>query len=138
MVVDGVSLNPREVEIASGWYRHVLLADLDSVVLSDLFRGQRYDVIVCADVLEHLKDPQRLLSQCENLLEFNGQLITSVPNVGYCGLVADLIEGDFRYRSEGLLDSSHLRFLYPQFALSIFRDVRLAPSRRGQHPAGTF
>ena len=110
IVADGVTLNPAEAEIARAWYRHALVADLDRDDLGALFGAQRYDCIVCADVLEHLKAPQNILAQCQALLKPGGRLLTSVPNAGYCGLVAELIQGDFRYRSEGLLDSTHLRF----------------------------
>ncbi len=70
----------------------------------------RYDCIVCADVLEHLKTPERVLTQCKELLKPGGRLIVSVPNAGYCGLVAELMQGEFRYRREGILDNTHLRF----------------------------
>lgn len=110
IVADGVSLNPAEADIARAWYRQALVADLDRDDLRTLFGDQRYDCIVCADVLEHLKAPQQVLAQCQTLLKPGGRLITSVPNAGYCGLVAELIQGDFRYRPEGLLDSTHLRF----------------------------
>lgn len=110
IVADGVSLNPAEAEISRTWYRQALVADLDRDDLTVLFAGQQYDCIVCADVLEHLKAPQNTLAQCMTLLKSGGRLLTSVPNAGYCGLVAELIQGDFRYRPEGLLDSTHLRF----------------------------
>ena len=110
IVADGVSLNPEEADIARTWYRQAVVADLDHVALSSLFGAQRYDCIVCADVLEHLKAPQDILAQCKALLKPGGRLLTSVPNAGYCGLVAELIQGDFRYRPEGLLDNTHLRF----------------------------
>ncbi|MEO8120162.1 MAG: methyltransferase domain-containing protein, partial [Rhodoferax sp.] len=110
IVADGVSLNPAEADIARAWYRHALVADLDRDDLRPLFGDQRYDCIVCADVLEHLKAPQNILAQCKVLLKPGGRLLTSVPNAGYCGLVAELVQGDFRYRPEGLLDNTHLRF----------------------------
>lgn len=110
LVADGVTLNQAEADIARKWYRQALVADLDTADLGALFSGRRYDVIVCADVLEHLKEPQKLLLQCKALLAPGGRVITSVPNAAYCGLVAELIQGEFRYRPEGLLDSTHLRF----------------------------
>ena len=110
VVSDGVTLNPEEADIARTWYRNVVVADLDRDNLSTLLGTNRYDCIVCADVLEHLKAPQNILAQCKALLKPGGRLLTSVPNAGYCGLVAELIQGDFRYRPEGLLDSTHLRF----------------------------
>lgn len=109
-VVDGVTLNPAEAAIARSWYRQALVADLDRDSLDTMLGGQRYDCIVCADVLEHLKAPQNILAQCKALLQPGGRIVASIPNAGYCGLVAELMQGDFRYRPEGLLDNTHLRF----------------------------
>lgn len=116
---DGVSLNPLEAAQAQTWYRHTRVADLDQVDLRDIFVGEQYDCIVCADVLEHLKSPERLLEQCRYLLKPEGRLLTSVPNAAYCGLLAELLLGEFKYRAEGLLDSTHLRF-FTRTSLSRF------------------
>jgi 2-polyprenyl-3-methyl-5-hydroxy-6-metoxy-1,4-benzoquinol methylase len=110
IVADGITLNQAEANIAKEWYRNALVADLDQDNIETLFGTNRYDCIVCADVLEHLKNPQNLLTQCVTLLKPGGRLLTSVPNASYCGLVAELVQGDFRYRQEGLLDNTHLRF----------------------------
>ena len=142
LVADGVTLNQAEADIARQWYRLTVVADLDSADLTALFAEQRYDVIVCADVLEHLKAPQNVLRQCKALLAPGGRLITSVPNAGYCGLVAELIRGDFRYRPEGLLDSTHLRF-FTRRSLQRFFDesgwstASVATTRR-ELPASEF
>jgi GT2 family glycosyltransferase/2-polyprenyl-3-methyl-5-hydroxy-6-metoxy-1,4-benzoquinol methylase/glycosyltransferase involved in cell wall biosynthesis len=122
VVADGVTLNPAEAQIARQWYRQVCIADLDTVSLADLFEKYSYDAIICADVLEHLKAPEFLLAQCSDLLKQDGLLITSVPNVGYCGLVADLIQGEFMYRPEGLLDRTHLRFFTRQSLMRFFQE----------------
>jgi len=61
IVADGVTLNPAEADIARAWYRHAVVADLDHDNIATLFGGERYDCIVCADVLEHLKAPLRCL-----------------------------------------------------------------------------
>lgn len=122
LVADGVSLNPAEAELARQWYRKALVADLDKVDLSALFGDQQYDCIVCADVLEHLKEPQRILAQARALLAPGGRLITSIPNAGYCGLVAELMQGEFRYRPEGLLDATHLRFFTRSSLLRFFNE----------------
>lgn len=120
-VADGVTLNQAEADIARAWYRRAVVADLDCDRLSTLLGNCQYDCIVCADVLEHLKAPQNLLAQCKALLRPGGRLITSTPNAGYCGLVAELMQGDFRYRSEGLLDNTHLRF-FTRISLQRFFD----------------
>jgi GT2 family glycosyltransferase/2-polyprenyl-3-methyl-5-hydroxy-6-metoxy-1,4-benzoquinol methylase len=114
VTLDGVTLSEEEAQRAGPAYRQVVVADLDSADLTQLFAGQRYDRIVLADVLEHLKHPERILQQCHQLLQAGGQLLTSVPNVAYCGLLAELLQGEFKYRPEGLLDNTHLRFFTRQ------------------------
>ena len=108
--VDGVTYNAAEADAARPGYRHIVVADLDEGGWAQHFAGTRYDFIVCADVLEHLKRPEQVLAACRDLLAPAGRLLISIPNVAYSGLVAELLSGEFAYREEGLLDSTHLRF----------------------------
>jgi 2-polyprenyl-3-methyl-5-hydroxy-6-metoxy-1,4-benzoquinol methylase len=70
-----------------------------------------YDVIIAADVLEHLADPWETLRQLRHVLSVGGRIIASVPNVRYWKVIADLLfRGEFRYADAGVLDRTHLRF----------------------------
>lgn len=109
-VSDGLTWSQREADHARPFYRKVVVADLEQCDLKTVFGASHYDYIVCADVLEHLRQPERILDACRTLLKPTGQLLISVPNAGYCGLIAELLQGEFRYREEGLLDKTHLRF----------------------------
>jgi O-antigen biosynthesis protein len=109
-IVDGVELDPAAAAAARPYYRSLLELDLEIVNLGQYFTAEGYDAIVCADVLEHIKDPGSVLTQLQPLLAEGGRLLISIPNVGYAGVVAGLIQGQFRYRATGLLDSTHLRF----------------------------
>lgn len=108
--IDGVTLSETEAGQARAVYRKVIVGDLGQLALTPHFALGTYDFIVCADVLEHLADPAALLDACRPLLSPHGRLLTSVPNAAYCGLVAELMHGNFEYRDEGLLDRTHLRF----------------------------
>src|SRR6218665_563776 len=88
----------------------MVVADLDEGGGAENFAATRYDFIVCADVLEHLKRPEQVLAACRELLTPTGRVLISIPNVAYSGLVAELLSGEFAYREEGLLDNTHLRF----------------------------
>jgi len=108
---DGLTWSEAEATHARPHYRHVVVADLEVCDLAATFPAGQYDYIVCADVLEHLRAPERVLAACRDLLKpGTGRLLVSVPNAGYAGLVAELLQGEFRYREEGLLDRTHLRF----------------------------
>lgn len=107
---DGVTLSQAEAAHAQPHYRQVEVADLETADLLQMFGSRQYDYIVCADVLEHLKRPEAVLQMCRELMAPEGRLLISVPNAAYSGLLAELLEGEFRYREEGLLDRTHLRF----------------------------
>lgn len=110
VALDGVTLSTAEAEAATPAYGQVVVGDLETLDLENTFAGQRYDAIVCADVLEHLRAPERVLAQCRALLAPGGEVLISIPNAAYGGLIAELMEGRFTYRDEGLLDRTHLRF----------------------------
>jgi GT2 family glycosyltransferase/2-polyprenyl-3-methyl-5-hydroxy-6-metoxy-1,4-benzoquinol methylase len=126
-VVDGVTYNEQEAALARPSYRRVQVADLETCSLEVLCGSDRYDFIVCADVLEHIKFPQRVLLACRHLLAPGGRLILSVPNASYCGLVGELMAGEFRYRDEGLLDHTHVKFFTRQSLLRFVEDAGWYP-----------
>lgn len=127
-IVDGVDFHPVQVEMARPHYRQIHVADLETARLSKLFPKGGYDFIVCADILEHLKDPGFILSQLAAMLSPVGRMLFSIPNVAYSGLVADLLAGRFEYRKEGLLDETHLRFFTRSSMLNLLERHGLVAS----------
>lgn len=108
--VDAVELSAAMAEHARPWCRRLLVGDIEQLDLAQELPGEIYDVILCADVIEHLRDPWSVLKRLAVLLAPEGKLLLSVPNIGYLGVLVDLLRGNFRYRDEGLLDRTHLRF----------------------------
>lgn len=88
----------------------VIAADLESDDWVEQLEGRRFDAILACDVLEHLRQPDRVLDALAKLMQPMGQLIISVPNVAYAGIVAGLTLGMFDYTEKGLLDRTHLHF----------------------------
>lgn len=76
------------------------------------FREQcgNFDVIVFADVLEHLAEPASMLQDAKQVLAPNGRILFSVPNVAHWTVRAKLMSGKWEYTSSGLLDATHLRW----------------------------
>jgi 2-polyprenyl-3-methyl-5-hydroxy-6-metoxy-1,4-benzoquinol methylase len=68
------------------------------------------DVIVVADVLEHLRDAPALLRLTKEALNPGGKLFVSVPNIANITVRLGLLFGVFEYRDRGILDNTHLRF----------------------------
>lgn len=69
-----------------------------------------FDVVVCADVLEHLRDPWETLSFLRTRLAPGGWALASVPNIAHWSARRALLSGRFPYADYGLFDRTHLRF----------------------------
>jgi SAM-dependent methyltransferase len=67
------------------------------------------DAFLCGDVLEHLRDPERLLGVLRRYLAPGGVVIASIPNVKHWSVLAPLLlEDRFTYTQAGLLDRTHV------------------------------
>ena len=108
--VTGVEVDIEAAREAEKHCREVICCDLDRAKLSGYLGDRTFDVIVMADVLEHLIEPERVLRQAKGLLREGGYLVISIPNVAYMGIVASLMSDDFPYSDLGLLDRTHMRF----------------------------
>jgi 2-polyprenyl-3-methyl-5-hydroxy-6-metoxy-1,4-benzoquinol methylase len=89
--------------------------------------GGGFDVVVAADVIEHVRRPERLLAQMVDRLNPGGTLIASVPNIGHWYPRARTALGLFDYDQRGILDSTHLRFFTRRSFLRLARQVGLEP-----------
>ncbi len=108
--VDGIEMSAEHLDHARPHYRQLREADLEQADALAGFEPASYDCVVFADVLEHVRDRESVLRRAAGLLKPGGELLLSVPNVGYAGVVLDLLEGRFDYRDEGILDDTHVRF----------------------------
>ncbi len=70
-----------------------------------------FDILLCADVLEHLIDPWDILEYLKTFCKKGAHIIISIPNLReYRALYKIFFKGDFQYQSSGILDKTHLRF----------------------------
>lgn len=85
---------------------------LDVTLFDPLVVDERFDVVVCNDVLEHMHDPWIVLRDMRPLLtERRGVVVASIPNIRYLPVLAALvIKGRWDYTETGTLDRTHLRF----------------------------
>lgn len=104
----GLESDPVAAERAATRLDRVLTVDLEA---SDwVLPEAAFDAIVCADVLEHLRQPERVLRRLKAALKPGGSLVLSLPNVQHHSVITGLLDGDFTYEPAGLLDEDHVRF----------------------------
>lgn len=108
--VVGVDIDANTLQQATPFCVQTIVADLDSDTWLAEIAGQQFDVILCADVLEHLKNPVAMLSNLKAFLQVESMLLASVPNVAHASIRLELLQGHFDYESLGLLDDTHLHF----------------------------
>jgi SAM-dependent methyltransferase len=108
--VVGVELDAEAAQLAAVHAERVLVGDAEELDLEAELGGERFDAILFADVLEHLRDPAALLRRVRQFVAEGGVLIASIPNIAHASVRLALLSGSFRYRNEGLLDTGHLRF----------------------------
>src|SRR6478672_4714925 len=108
--VSGLDRDEEAAEKARADLERVVVADLDRCSLLDHFEPASFDVVVLADVLEHLREPARALRDATELLREGGRLVLSVPNVAHGSLRLALLQGRWRHTETGLLDRTHLHF----------------------------
>lgn len=117
-----IERDPGLAVVAADRCRRVVVADLERE-LPTLDRP--FDVIVCADILEHLSDPARVLGSLNQHLAEGGRVIVSVPNVAHLWVRLLLLFGRFDYRDRGILDRTHLRFFTRRSFLELLAQAKL-------------
>jgi 2-polyprenyl-3-methyl-5-hydroxy-6-metoxy-1,4-benzoquinol methylase len=96
-------------------------ADLDQGLPRDLYEREPFDVVLAADVLEHVREPEQLLDQIRGVLAPRGALLASVPNFGHWYARGRTALGLFDYDQRGLLDHGHVRFFTRRSLLARLR-----------------
>lgn len=130
--VVGVELSSSAAAEAERVLDRVVCGDVEDIPLD--FPEGYFDCVVCADVLEHLKDPWAVLRKIRPLLSDEGALVASIPNLQHLKPVLKILSDRFEYEEAGLLDSTHLRFFTLSTIRSLFRETgycveRIVPVR---------
>ena len=129
--VVGIEPDPLRAAIAQGHADKVICSTVEHALDHDL-DGDGFDLIVAADVIEHLVDPWMVVSRLSEHLEPGGQLLLSVPNVGNLEVVKQLVlRGDWRFDENGLFDRTHLRWFGRNSLRSLLSDAGLVAERWG-------
>lgn len=74
------------------------------------FAAGAFDLVVLADVLEHLADPAAALARAAGWCRPGGAVLVSVPNVAHWRARLTLARGRWPQADSGTFDSGHLRW----------------------------
>lgn len=116
--VYGVDISSDEIAIAKN---HLDAAKVLDIMSNSWDIPKDFDVIILADVLEHLTNPEFVLSKVKEHLKPGGQIIVSLPNIACYNIRLQLLFGQFNYKDYGTLDNTHLRFFTRKTAKKLIR-----------------
>jgi 2-polyprenyl-3-methyl-5-hydroxy-6-metoxy-1,4-benzoquinol methylase len=133
--VTGLEVDPGLAQAAGRYCEQVVVANLDRGVPEF---DTAFEAIVCGDVLEHLADPGRVLSELTRFLAPDGFVVISVPNVAHLIVRLSLLCGRFDYIDRGILDESHLRFFTERSLRGLVAQAGLRVQRFTATPAPLY
>ena len=120
-----VEIDPEAAALVAPYCESVLSIDLNDPAWTSQLgaHADGFDVVVAADVLEHLYDPWNALRQIRGLLRENGHVVVSLPHAGHNVVIASLLNANLEYRDYGLLDRTHIRFFGMRNIQALFEDT---------------
>ncbi|MGA2912007.1 MAG: glycosyltransferase [Methanoregula sp.] len=133
--VTGIEIDKEAGSIAQQFCDRMIIADIELLNLDEILETSSFDVILCGDILEHLKKPETVLKRLRKFLKPDGYIVVSLPNFFHGDVLLNLLNGDFHYTSIGLLDETHLRFfglknIYTVFTESGYQIANLRTTNR--------
>jgi SAM-dependent methyltransferase len=139
--ITGIEIDPEAAALAESSTEQLLVGDLDDDGPGDLLEllDDTYDVVLAADVLEHLRNPLGCLRRAVANMADGGTAILSIPNVAHGDVRLALLAGRFDYRDNGLLDRTHVQLFTLSALVEMIREAGLVPVSwlRSTRPMGT-
>lgn len=117
----GIEINEEVLKDTKHFLDGIVIGNIEDINLE--YRDKYFDVIIFADVLEHLVNPWKVVKEIKRHLKSSGILIASIPNIRQYKTVYNiLVNGDFKYENMGILDKTHLRFFCKKNIIDLFKD----------------
>jgi len=119
----GIDASIEDAKIAKKYYKDLKIADLDGK--KPKYEKDFFDVIIMADVIEHLKDPLSTILYFKKSLKKDGIIICSVPNIANIYIRLKILFGNFDYEEKGILDKTHLKFFTHKSIKNLIKKANL-------------
>lgn len=106
----GITRSEKEAQRARAFMSECWVDDIEVDVPAYLQR-ERFDCLIFSHVLEHLRDPAKVVAQFSQLLSPGGLVVIAVPNVLFFKNRIKVLRGQFEYDpAGGIMDDTHLHF----------------------------
>lgn len=128
--VVGMELSEQMGAVAAERLDQVLIGDIEASNALAGVDGQKFDVVIFADILEHLRDPWDMLRRIRPYLTPDCVVISSIPNIRHIDTIYHLVvKGEWPYRERGIHDRTHMRFFTKKNIIDMFASEHLTISQ---------
>lgn len=103
--VYGIERDAAAAEEARSVCEEVLVGDVETMGFP--YEPGSFDVVLCGDLVEHLREPESFMARVRHLLRPDGRLVLTTPNVANWSMRLGLLAGRWRYTERGILDRTH-------------------------------
>ena len=108
--VDGCDLSHEAISKAEKVLNFAVECDVETQSLQDVLNGNKYDIVVATELIEHLFTPEDFLENVRSILKPDGVLILTTPNFLVWTNRIKMLFGEFEYTDTGFLDRGHIHF----------------------------
>jgi GT2 family glycosyltransferase/ubiquinone/menaquinone biosynthesis C-methylase UbiE len=119
----GVEVVPALGEQSQTRLDRTLTGDVEDAAILAQLPEDYFDVIVCANVLEYLHNPEIVLQQLQRCLREGGTIVACVPNVRHWSIIKDLLEGRWNTGDAGTIDRSQRHLFTASGLVTLFVDA---------------
>lgn len=106
---------------------------LDEVFVCDIEKDcpdlVGFDLAILPEVLEHVFDPAEVLKMVGSMLNENGEIIITTPNILSWTSRIKILFGGFAYTEQGLMDFGHIRFFTYKFLKKVLSESGFKTTR---------
>ena len=114
-----VEIDKEAFQDAIQYAQQGICGDIEKFEWVEKFKNVSFDYISYADVLEHLRFPEKVFRKSVEMLKEDGSIVFSLPNIAFSDILLKLYLNRFDYTPTGLLDDSHVHF----FALENIKEL---------------
>ncbi|WGK63793.1 class I SAM-dependent methyltransferase [Croceiramulus getboli] len=124
--VIGVEFDTDMALLAEKNYDKVIVGDLEYKTTLNQLEALNldFDIILCGDILEHLKNTESILLFLKKILSSEGKIIVSLPNVRHIETLIQLyFKKTWPRNDRGIFDRTHLRWFTKKDCEELFRST---------------
>ncbi len=125
--VYGIEISQHALEVAKAHLDGYICCDIENYDWESELSGIKFDTLVFADVLEHLREPAKAIKRALSLLKDDGKIIFSVPNIAHADIILKLLGNRFDYTDIGLLDNTHIHLFAKENIAELCADAGIFP-----------